>query len=482
MNKLKIKRSNKTKKNKSKKRVRGGDNKKYYNRFMKNSRKKKLLAHTQNRETNLSKMLNVACKNPDNCLAVGPYDASIKIFFEDFRNLSFIDTSKVKRIGTPSNNGFIIELPFKKLNYTAYTVLKCSAHKGADNLAYEYYVGKKFINNYIKILPCFVETYDLYEFASETDYNTVFDAVKNRTINTINIQHLIHRVDTERISINDFFEKSCVKNKQLCVLIQHFDKFTSLYDLITNDFDNIKYDLYNMIYQLYYSLSYLGSNYTHYDLHSNNVFLYKPFDGNKYILMRYHSSSKIFEFKSEYILKIIDYGRNYFNNGRITSKYIIKELICPNANCDPMCGKEVGYLDIQGSADPNFNPLDSYWIDPIKPNLSHDLRALKYVKSWIPPFIKLTYLTRFGTPENNTGKLNDIKNIFNAADTFEDFLDGFNQQKSHKKYDSSWHQAATMDIYEDGRDYEFTVMADIAPAIQTPAVQTPAVQTPAYAP
>jgi hypothetical protein len=101
---------------------------------------------------------------------------------------------------------------------------------------------------------------------------------------------------------------------------------------------------------------------------------------------------------------------------------------------------------------------------------------------WSPNFVKLTYLTRFGTPENNTGNLNDIKNIFNAVDTFEDFLDGFNQQKSHKKYDSSWQQAATMDIYEDGRDYEFTVMADIAPAVQPPAIQTPAVQTPAYAP
>ena len=110
MNKLKIKRLNKTKKNKSKKRVRGGDNKKFMN-----SRKKKLLAHTQKRETNLSKMLNVACKNPDNCLAVGPYDAIIKIFFEDFRNLSFIDTSKVKRIGTPSTNGFIIESRLKNL-------------------------------------------------------------------------------------------------------------------------------------------------------------------------------------------------------------------------------------------------------------------------------------------------------------------------------------------------------------------------------
>jgi hypothetical protein len=43
--------------------------------------------------------------------------------------------------------------------------------------------------------------------------------------------------------------------------------------------------------------------------------------------MRYHRNGKIFKFKSEYIVKIIDYGRNYFNNGTTNTKEIIEIVI-----------------------------------------------------------------------------------------------------------------------------------------------------------
>lgn len=470
MNKLKgsAKHANKTKK---KRLLRGGtigedqNSKKYYNRIIKNTRKKKLNVHLQNREKNFSKLLQVACKNPDNCLAIGPYDASIKMFFENFRDLFYIDEPNVKRIGTPSANGFVIELPFKKLNYTAYTALKCSASAKSDNLAYEYFVGKHFINTYVKKLPCFVETYDLYEFANEADYTTVYNAVQNKTINTVDIPSLIHRVDDENMTFGELFNKSCVKNKQMCILIQHFDKFNSFYDLKTNDHDNVKYDVFNMYYQLYYGLCYLGPKYTHYDLHLNNVFLYKPFDGNKYILMRYHSKNKVFEFKSEYILKIIDYGRNYFDNGSITSANIIKDFICKDASCGASCGEDVGYSIIQGSADPAFGNF--HWIDPTKPNMSHDLRAVHQLSYIFAPN-KIVYVDNYGTPENNTGNEAVIKNIYNLKDALESSIDTFNLYKSHKKYDSSWQHAATMDIYDDGRDYDFTVVPESVNPILTP--------------
>ena len=150
----------------------------------------------QNRDVNFSKMLQVSCKNPDNCLALGKYDDSIKRFFDNFRNLKDIDNSIVKRIGNPSANGFIVELPFKKLNYTAYTILKCSSNARSDNLFYEYYVGKYFINNYLKKLPCFVETYDLYEFNSITSYNEIKYKANNNTLSTVNFESNIHRINT----------------------------------------------------------------------------------------------------------------------------------------------------------------------------------------------------------------------------------------------------------------------------------------------
>ena len=103
----------------------------------------------QDRENNMGKMLNVACKNPDNCLALGAYGSYIKRYFDNFRNLSLINNRKIKRIGKPSANGFIIELPFTKNGFTAYTALKCSAKSTSDNLFYEYYVGKFFITPFL---------------------------------------------------------------------------------------------------------------------------------------------------------------------------------------------------------------------------------------------------------------------------------------------------------------------------------------------
>jgi hypothetical protein len=419
----------------------------------------------QNKNENFSKLLQSTCKNPDNCLALGPYNEYIKHFFNNFHDLSLIDNSKIKQIGKVSANGFILELPFKKLNYTAYTILKCSRENTSDNLYYEYFVGKNFINKYINKIPCFVETYGLYKFKNITTYNNLSKAIQKNTLNSININNLIEYVDVPEGSLS-MFKQSCINSKIYSVLIQHFDKFITLHDEYTDNFDNIKYDLYNILYQIYYGLCYLGNKYTHYDLHSNNVGLYKPFDGKKCISMRYHSKGVLYEFKSEYVVKIIDYGRNYISTDIISSstgekqnvntKKIIDTIICPSAECNPECGNLQGYDVINGSQD---NPVGSYyWINPTKPNISIDLRLSNIYDAIRPP--NLIYRNNFGTPEYMTSNPNNITTIFDMKNHLETMLNGFNQQKNNKKYDSTWQVAATMDIFDDGHDYTFNVLPD----------------------
>uniref|UniRef100_A0A6C0ER69 Protein kinase domain-containing protein n=1 Tax=viral metagenome TaxID=1070528 RepID=A0A6C0ER69_9ZZZZ len=420
--------------------------------------KKLLSANIQNRSENLGKMLEVTCKNPDNCIALGYYGDVIKRYFDNFQNLDFIDNTSLKRIGRESKNGFIIEVPFKKNNFTAYTALKCSSDEDSDNLLYEYYVGKYFINKYAKMYPCFVETYDLYEFKSLALYENMKIKANSDDFSNTNFKYFIEKVyidDNE--DLEDIFDYSCLRNKLLCVLIQHFDKFVSFHDALKNFFDKIRYDIYNMIYQVYFALAMLGNNYTHYDLHANNVFLYKPFNGNKCILMRYHHNGKVFEFKSEYIMKIIDYGRNYFNNGKTNTKEIM-EKICKQKHCQPRCGETKGYNYVQGNImDPNFN---FHWINPIVSNVSHDLKFADYVKKILNKydFIKNVYYeTEHGTPENTFGDEKDIRSIFNLLDAMELKLNDFNYHKNQVKY-ANWTVAAEMDVYDDGREYTFNVL------------------------
>jgi hypothetical protein len=241
-------------------------------------------------------------------------------------------------------------------------------------------------------------------------------------------------------------------------LIQHFNRCKSLYDYIANFYDDVKYDIYNILYQVYFSLYYLGRNYTHYDLHSGNILLYKPFEDNTYITMRYHTTDpdEIYTFKTEFIAKIIDYGRNYFNNGETNTFKIMRDYICNKPECPIECGSEVGYDILRGEDIPgNF-----HWINPIKSNLSHDLRLAYEISNNIQLFPngKIHYMSKYGTPELFSSVNDRVLNVPFMKLELEGIINKYNQAKSSKKYDSTWKEGLIMDIYEDGRDYELTYL------------------------
>lgn len=121
-------------------------------------------------------LLNTMCSKSGECVSFGRYVDVINSFFE---NMSFTYlVSPIKRIGSPSANGFVNELIFQRENYKNYCVLKSSAKRDSDNLAYEYYVGKQFINQYVKKLPCFLETYKIYQYSNIEVYYKLKDKKK----------------------------------------------------------------------------------------------------------------------------------------------------------------------------------------------------------------------------------------------------------------------------------------------------------------
>jgi hypothetical protein len=230
---------------------------------------------------------------------------------------------------------------------------------------------------------------------------------------------------------------------------------------------------------VYFPLTILKDVYTHYDLHANNVFLYKPYEGNKYIQMRYHLlSGRIIEFPSEYIVKIIDYGRNYFDNGITNTKKILNDYVCNNARCKPNCGENVGYSIIQG--DEYYPNIDFHWIFPNKKNISHDLRFALLFYSFFKnnnAFNEFYYGNKLilsssrnigrlfngnGTPEKLGGDYETIYNIVNLRDFLETQIETYDERNMIKKYDDTWQKKAIMDIYEDKRPYTFVVLPDNA--------------------
>jgi hypothetical protein len=407
----------------------------------------------RSKEENLSKMLKVTCKNSDNCLTLGYYGDIIKNFFNNFTDFSYVEINNIKQIGEPSGNGFIVEIPFEKNGYKAYTVLKCSSMPDSDNLFYEYYVGKYFINKYIKKFPCFVETYNCYEFKN----NSYWQMLKNNNLSFSNLNDLLRLKHINETDYNMFGE-SCVKNKRMCILMQHFDKFNTFENEYVNNFKNIKFEIINILYQVYYPLVCLKNKYTHYDLHRGNVCLYKPYDGKQYIKMRYHRRGVVSEFPSEYVVKIIDYGRNYFKNDNTSTLDLLRDHICPSAKCEPNCGNDVGYGMIQGDLYNNANSLD--WTTPNKPNESHDLKFAYRNSFYLNQILnkEIVYRRTYGTPPVPGNHSDKIYNIYDLFRNLEYAVSVIQNTVYKLKYDKTWKCVASMDIYDDGREYEFKII------------------------
>lgn len=433
------------------------------------------LANPSQRQAN---MLNAVCGQNTfgNCLDFGEYTESINNYFNRFSDFSLV--SSIKRIGNVSNNGFVRELEYMKNSFRSYTALKFSAKKNTDNLFYEYYVGKHFINSYTSIFPCFVNTYNAYIAPPDS-----WEFFKNIQSPTNDISHLEKLALIPSDENDDYWKESCKQSKYACIMIQHFSNFTSLHEMISRYFDNIKYEFCNLLYQVYFVLAILRDTYTHYDLHANNVFLYKPYAGQQFIQMYYHSlDGTIISFPSEYIVKIIDYGRNYIrlpNSTRDTNEIVRK--ICALSECntdityvdedgdavgETDCGDEFGYYTLSG------NLRYGYHITPNQPNCSHDLLFARMIMDDEPALVGLNIKyktdvrgkTNFGTPAQPTNTFipgqhppSPVSNVTDMRNALAEKCPSWNNKKIHKKYDSSWKMAAEMHIYEDKRPYTYIV-------------------------
>jgi hypothetical protein len=174
----------------------------------------------------------------------------------------------------------------------------------------------------------------------------------------------------------------------------------------------------------------------------DNVLLYTV-ENSKYIQYHYHTyGGFVTSFKSKYIVKIIDYGRSFFDDKdeNINSKKIRNEQICKIQKCDPKCGDHFGFGFLLDKMSAN-----SYYIDSAQPNQSHDLRLLYSLQEsrvvevlgkdgmYKDIFKSIVYgngiidpnIKKFGTkplPDNYSGIGTKIQTVKDAFDVFDDLL------------------------------------------------------------
>jgi hypothetical protein len=342
---------------------------------------KKFMKKHQNKRR--AHFLKAICSDAGVCLAFGTEAAKIKKHFHNFDKFNLL-SKPAKTIGAVSVNGFVKELTYESDGYVANAILKSSAEINSDNLLYEGLVGME-LNKLGVMFPCFLETYGIYEYSSQ--YTNYLMKSKKESDQVL-LQTALKKIETIE---KEHLVKACTVSTLMAVLIQHLKDVSTIGEKLQAPAEFgafVSNDLLYVLFQVYFPLGALGTYFTHYDLHTNNVLLYEPVKG-KYIQYHYHipQADDTFievQFKSKYIAKIIDYGRCYFEGdgkGFTKDSKSIYKAVCETKECKN-CGNDKGFGWLEHN--PKTLPNNAFICSQI-PNVSHDLRLLyiisKYAKS-----------------------------------------------------------------------------------------------------
>jgi hypothetical protein len=263
-------------------------------------------------------------------------------------------------------NGFVSKIDYQNAEGTTFSAaLKSMPEK--DNMTIEYLVGHFGVNKFIDKFPCFTYTCNLYYFMDNRTYTT--------------LSH--HRMDATDISAMvtkyRYLREACTNFGHECLLTQFIQgrELRKFYE----DGHFVDNELLKVLFIIYQALNELRDNFTHYDLHPDNVLLFKL------------PNDEVFEydyggdctFKSPYLPKIIDYGRSF-----IKPLKTVRDTLCSIVQCrrrgqpaefrnhlgESTCELSKGLSWLAGPMSED-DEAKRYHINSTKPNRSHDLRLLK---------------------------------------------------------------------------------------------------------
>jgi len=434
---------------------------------------------TRSLTSQTSKIIHQVCNTigVQLCLSLSRYRIDILNLFDNFIFFNNLIGNAI-RVGVVSVNGFVRKLTYKVRDITTYAILKSSASETSDNLAYEYIVGL-FINRYCSIFPCFVQTYGLYYYKDEAAWAFMKDTL------SVTNEDLLSRLILQHNDAAYDFSEVCKKSILAAILIESIENSQTLRDFMRGNNPNESHFIIYILYQIYLPLSSMREVFTHGDLHPSNIMLYMPSTSDKYLQYYYHVEGTVVEFKSPYVVKIIDYGSSFFSpkDGTISPQQYYRGL-CKTAACGgpAACGRNNGFkqMNVQRK-----KYLGSYALER---NSSQDLRLLYIVKNLLREMdIDMTSVVEFnhilrnlifglgvrdpqyGTVEypftgliydanrNIDFKNSNICNVMDAEKSLRELIlkNSFLRDINDKEYSDPKKKLGDLHIYTDGRPMEF---------------------------
>jgi serine/threonine protein kinase len=217
-------------------------------------------------------------------------------------------------------------------------ILKIPKGSKKDNLMYEYLVGSK-LNHYRHVFPQFIETKHVFYYDRGLGDPPDLRLLRNLTPHDP--------------------AQGCRTAGHQALLIKEVNG-PSLRTMLRDE-RFLEEDLFGVLFQIYFTLHRLKHEFTHYDLHAENVLLDNPV-GGKPMLFRYTTFNPPIEFACHYVAKIIDYGRAFVTGVDLSG---LSSPSCNTPECAPE-GRECGY---------KFYHINEFQ-DFSKANVSQDLRLL----------------------------------------------------------------------------------------------------------
>jgi len=243
--------------------------------------------------------LQAECADSNFCFLFNKHTVKLKRYFYDFKFLTHLadvhemmpnDASGEVR----STQGRFYHFHFERAGYKAEAVLKNASQESNDNLYYEYVVGL-FLNHYLKIFPCFVETYHLFQLPLEKRESIQY----RRTLTNFFRRNL-------KAAPNMGLDEACAEPLSTCLLLQYVPNSVSLSALAEQD---LNLNIWGVLMQVFFTLSQLHGLFAHYDLHIDNLLLYET-EPDTYITYHYHFGEEdVVQVDCQYLVKMIDYAR-----------------------------------------------------------------------------------------------------------------------------------------------------------------------------
>jgi hypothetical protein len=195
--------------------------------------------------------------------------------------------------------------------------------------------------------------------------------------------------------------------------------------------------------------------------------LYKPSEDG-YLEYHYHlPDNKTTIFRSQYLVKLLDYGRSYYNEGDNNNSLVVYNKICDTITCRPQCGVDKGFAWL-GMDRQRKHRVDAVNLISRKPNKSYDLWLLDIIQEIILyhrnlDLLKdvegldiLFYIIKFDNGIEKESEDTKLNNVLDAFNYLNDIVNAeSNITKNRERYSDVKKKIGELHIYTDGRDVEY---------------------------